>query len=606
MSVRCARAVVALVCGMLIMACGEDEAAPPPAEDVAVAQDSNDEADTAVTPTGSACEGPPRLHTPRWAFEPWISKDITNADDTRPFVAGFRERDIPVGAIVLDSPWETHYNTFVPHPDGYPGFEGLVAELNADDIRVILWITQMVNSVSIDTEVGGYEYPGPSPNHAEAIEKGYLIDEGKEYYWWKGFGGGLDFFNEDAVQWWHAQQDFVLEAGISGWKLDFGDSYVDSDPVQTAIGPVPHQEYSEAYYRDYLQYGQCKRGDDEFVTMVRAWDESYDRKGRFHARPEHAPVCWMGDNRRDWLGLTDAMDHLFRSAVAGYVVLGTDVGGYLDFNDVDITEQIPFDQAPLDAWTAMGALTPFMQLHGRGNLTPWTVPKDPETFVGIYRYWSKLHHQLVPFFYSLAEQGYETQQSILRPVGDAADWPGDYRYLLGEALLVAPILDATGIRDVTLPAGAQWFDWWKPEEGPLDAQTLAAYDATDRLRIPVFIRGGAIIPLNVSDDSTGLGDAGSAGHTTLVVYPAPDKSTFTLVELDERRTVITAQRAASGQATVTLERAAQPVKLRVRAETEPTSVTLDGAEHAFTYDAAQKAALVTLEAAEAAVTVVLK
>ena len=52
----------------------------------------------------------PRIHTPRWAFEPWISKDISNRDDTYAFVDGFRSRGISVGAVVLDSPWETSYN----------------------------------------------------------------------------------------------------------------------------------------------------------------------------------------------------------------------------------------------------------------------------------------------------------------------------------------------------------------------------------------------------------------------------------------------------------------------------------------------------------------
>lgn len=42
--------------------------------------------------------------TPLWAFEPWISKDISTADDTRAFVKGFKDRGIPVGVVVLDSP----------------------------------------------------------------------------------------------------------------------------------------------------------------------------------------------------------------------------------------------------------------------------------------------------------------------------------------------------------------------------------------------------------------------------------------------------------------------------------------------------------------------
>src|SRR5690606_505512 len=142
-------------------------------------------------------------------------------------------------------------------------------------------------------------------------------------------------------------------------------------------GPMPHQAYSEAYYRDFLAYGRHRRGR-ELVTMVRPWDASYDRRGRFHARPEHAPVAWVGDNRRDWVGLADALDHVFRSAAAGYVVLGSDIGGYLDRDDQDLRVEIPFDLETFQRWVAVGAMMPFMQLHGRANLEPWSVPERPD------------------------------------------------------------------------------------------------------------------------------------------------------------------------------------------------------------------------------------
>jgi hypothetical protein len=61
--------------------------------------------------------------TPRWAYQPWISKDISTGPDTYDFVGGFESRGIPVGVVVLDSPWETNYNTFIPDEDRYPKFE---------------------------------------------------------------------------------------------------------------------------------------------------------------------------------------------------------------------------------------------------------------------------------------------------------------------------------------------------------------------------------------------------------------------------------------------------------------------------------------------------
>ena len=98
------RDVVAVFLVALI-GCGPDEVVP------------DDDADGECEFRTAADDvAPPPVFTPRWAFRPWISKDISDGADTRAFVQGFADRDIPVGVIVLDSPWETHYNTFVVNP----------------------------------------------------------------------------------------------------------------------------------------------------------------------------------------------------------------------------------------------------------------------------------------------------------------------------------------------------------------------------------------------------------------------------------------------------------------------------------------------------------
>ena len=532
----------------------------------------------ACTPEGAKDPLPdPARHTPRWAFEPWISKDISTGPDTYDFVQGFLDRDIPVGAVVLDSPWETSYNTFVPNPTRYPDFAKMVSDMHAKDVRVVLWITQMVNSTNYDLEPGGDAYSGPSPNQEEGYTCNFYVNEGEEYNWWKGKGAAVDFLNPNAAAWWHAQQKTVLDAGIDGWKLDFGDSYIPTETVKTAKGDVVHQEYSEAYYRDYLAYGVKARGAD-FLTMVRAWDASYGFEGRFYARPEHAPVSWMGDNRRDWVGVVDVLDSMFRSAESGYVVLGSDVGGYLDRDDKDLTgDVIPLDATVFMKWTALGALSPFMQLHGRANLTPWTFPDVADEVVNVYRYWAKLHHQLAPFFYSLSEEAYAGGPGIVRPLTAEKDWPGDYRFTLGDAFLVAPILDGTGLRDVALPAGASYYDWWAPDTDPLDGgQTLPDYDASASVRYPLFVRSGAIVPVEDADPVTGLGTAASAGKLTVLVYPDAEKATFVLHDTDDVKTTLDAQSKGAGF-TVSLSRALRDTLVRVRAEAAPASVTVDGA-----------------------------
>lgn len=158
----------------------------------------------------------PKLHTPRWAFRPWISKDISTTDDGYGFVGGFRDPGIPVGTLVRDSPWETDYNSSVPDPSRYHDFAELVSDLGADQVRLVPWTTQMTNDFSYDLEVGGDTYPTKHPNYEHGLSNHYFVDDGMSWLWWKGAGAGFDFFDPGARARWHDLQNGVLDQGISG------------------------------------------------------------------------------------------------------------------------------------------------------------------------------------------------------------------------------------------------------------------------------------------------------------------------------------------------------------------------------------------------------
>jgi alpha-glucosidase (family GH31 glycosyl hydrolase) len=584
-------------------ACGDGGSNTPPVKpaDPCVRTDLDPESATLAPGPG---------HTPRWAFEPWISKDISDRADTYAYVDGFKSRGIPVGTVVLDSPWETQYNTFIANPSRYGDFPSLVSDMHGRGVRIVVWITSLVNELSFDFENGGGDvYTGASPNLAEGQTCNYFVENGDTYNWWKGQGAAVDFFNPSARAWWHRQQDNVLKAGLDGWKLDFGENYVKVDPLATAEGPKPHQVYSERYYEDYLAYGRSVRGPD-FLTMVRAYDKSYEFEGRFYAKKEHAPVAWMGDNRRDWIGLVDALDEMFRSAQAGYLVVGSDLGGYLDRDDLNLLgPQIPFDSLNFARWTAVSALSPFMQIHSRGNFAPWSVPDHTDETVVLYKYWATLHHALVPFFASLAEQAYEQRakdpaagMSIVRPVGALETWANDYRWQLGDAFLVAPLIDATGKRTVALPAGARWYDWWTTAIAD-GGTTVNADFSTDRQKLPLWVREGAIIPVDIDDDLLGLGTTDSHGARTILAWPSTTPTSFEIHEADgaaSPRVTVELKALATGWS-VTLSAVTVPVILRVRSEIAPAEVQGDALT--TSYDALRKTSIVRVAPRAGAVTI---
>jgi len=225
----------------------------------------------------------------------------------------------------------------------------------------------------------------------------------------------------------------------------------------------------------------------------------------------------------------------------------------------------------------------------------------------------------VPFLYSRSEEAWaKPGTSIVDPIGEAASWAGDYRYILGGAFLVAPILDATGVRSVPLPAGSRWYDWWTgaASEG---GTTVQADFSADRLRIPLFAKEGTIVPLNVDDpdDLLGLGGAGAKGAHTILAWPSADQSSFTLREDDDSATTIEVQ--GGPQVQLSASAAVKPIVFRVRLDEAPTAVTLDGAAltmqaseaalltsgaAGYVYDATKKTLVVRVPARAAAVAVV--
>ena len=61
-------------------------------------------------------------------------------------VADYIANDIQVGGVIIDSPWETGYNTFDWDLTIYPDPQGMVDWFHANDVRVVVWITSVINA----------------------------------------------------------------------------------------------------------------------------------------------------------------------------------------------------------------------------------------------------------------------------------------------------------------------------------------------------------------------------------------------------------------------------------------------------------------------------
>ncbi|HHW48486.1 MAG TPA: carbohydrate-binding protein [Clostridiaceae bacterium] len=95
-----------------------------------------------------------------------------------------------------------------------------------------------------------------------------------------------------------------------------------------------------------------------------------------------------------------------------------------------------------------------------------------------------------------------------------------FQYMLGGSLLVAPIVNQGEVdKDIYLP-DTEWIDFWWGAQRP-GARTISYYAPVDT--IPVFVKSGSIIPMNLNSSyeiGGSIGnDLGSYNNITFRVYP---------------------------------------------------------------------------------------
>jgi len=512
--------------------------------------------------------------TPAWALECWLWEDDENsATRVDELLDGYARHDIPVRTILLDSPWSSRYNDFIFDEQRYPNPIEWLRKLDKQGYRVVLWMTCMVNSYNKDTAIrNSQEW------FQAARNKNILVGNGFQVSWWKGRGGFIDYTNPEAMNWWQQPQQKLFDAGIDGWKLDGTATFFRG---KLGFLPVPYQRthqgwmttrhYMDYYYREEYRHGL--RHNPEFVTLVRPIDSPYIHPEGY-APFDAAPVTWVGDQRHTWEagdgsaddtsatddlimygagGITAAIEKILMSAKLGYCVIGSDIAG---FSGATIPPRLYIRWAQLSAFCGL-----FLN-GGHGERALW---KRSRTELEIIRKFAWLHTELIPYMYSYVVRCHQGEPPLQRPV------KGRYHFMFGEDFLVAPIFRDSYTRTVTLPPG-KWrylFDDHFLIDGP--QQLTRDFPLTE---YPVFIREGAIIPVNVRRHYTGWGDSTATGYLTWLIYPA-EQNKFNLYHPDKSGQTTVQTFYKKNKLIIEFSGIKKPHILRIYSSSQPLSVMLD-------------------------------
>jgi len=423
-------------------------------------------------PDDSGIDATPVAPWPEWAFSHWVWEDESTEESLWEMVDGYEAAGIPVGAVIIDSPWETGYNTLEWDTELFPDPEGMIEELHDREIRVFMWITAAINTDEEEL-------------YAEAADAGYFMQEDAEsgpgvVSWWKGDGSLIDYFNPEAVEWWHGLLDPVLDMGIDGWKcdgLDYSQIFVPYSPG--AGKDVDRLDYSHAYYQDFFDYTRERLGDDRIITARPIDNYGSDISGDLVA---FAPVeitwaGWVGDQDPGFDGLKAALLNMYYSADYGYLAFGSDIGGYREDESLELGREVE----PFIRWAQVGAFCPIMENGGSGEHWPW---KFGDETTSIYKVFVDLHEAIRPYLMEQGAVAFEEGKSLMTFQSKET-----FAYLLGEDLFVAPIVQEDGVVSVTFPDEGDWvylFDETLSYEAGSQADLTIPLD-----EFSVFVRSGS-------------------------------------------------------------------------------------------------------------------
>jgi 1,3-alpha-isomaltosidase len=411
---------------------------------------------------------------PDWVYRLWMSG---NGWNTQQRVLDEVERslaeEIAPGVVVIEA-WSDEATFAAFDANRFPDPRGLVEALHERDVKVLLWQIPLAKREAAD-------------DVATMIEHGYCVrDADGEPY---GNPGGwfkdallLDVTNNEAVRWWTGRRRYLIdETGVDGFKTDGGE-HAWSPGLRYADGTrggETNNRYPVLYARAY--HDLLRSSGREPVTFSRAG----------FTGAQLYPAHWAGDQDSTWEALRSVIGAGLTASACGISLWGFDLGGF--------SGPLPSPELYLRS-AAVAALSPIMQYHaelGAPNRTPWSVAEHSgdEGVVATFREFVHVRERLVGYLAEQARRNVPLMRALFLVSGDERAWEFPYEYLLGEALLVAPVVEEGRTeRDVFLPRG----EWVDAASGDVLAGSRVARLSCPLDRLPVLVdarRADELVPV---------------------------------------------------------------------------------------------------------------
>lgn len=411
---------------------------------------------------------------PAWSFGLWLTTSFTTEYDeavVQGFVDGMRQRGISLQVFHYDCFWMKgmHWTDFEWDPDTFPDPEGQIARLRDRGLNTCVWINPYIAQLSS-------LFP-------EAQAKGYLVKrpDGSTWQWdlWQPGMGIVDFTNPEACDWYCSHLKRLMDMGVDAFKTDFGERIPTDVVWHDGSDPrLMHNYYAFLYNKVVF----------ELMERVRPGEATLFARSA-SVGSQMFPVHWGGDCDSNYPSMAESLRGGLSLGLSGFGFWSHDIGGFEGTAPADVYKR----------WCAFGLLSSHSRLHGSDSYrVPWAFDEEA---VDVLRHFTQLKCRLMPYLWAKAQEARATGVPMMRAMLlEFPNDPGvaalDRQYMLGEALLVAPVMSADNRVDVYLPPGI----WTHLLTG---ARKSGGWhrETHDMFSLPLYVRQNTLLALGARDDT---------------------------------------------------------------------------------------------------------
>ena len=446
----------------------------------------------------TALTGRPAL-PPAWSFGLWLSTSFTtNYDETTvtSFLDGMKDRDLPLSVFHFDCFWMRAFRwcDFEWDPEVFPDPKGMLKRFHARGLKISVWINPYIAQ--------------RSPLFEEGKKNGFLLKrkDGSVWQWdmWQPGMAVVDFTNPAASTWYTGYLERLADMGVNCIKTDFGER-IPTEDVVWFDGSDPQKMHNlYPYLYNKAVFESLEKTQGEAVLFARSAT----------AGCQQFPVHWGGDCDSSFVSMGESLRGGLSLGLSGFGFWSHDIGGFEGNPPLEVYKR----------WVAFGLLSSHSRLHGSSSYrVPWIF--DDES-VDVLRFFTKLKLRLMPYLFQKAIETRASGLPMMRAMmlefpNDPTTATLDQQYMLGDALLVAPIFRSDNTVTYYVPEG-QWTEYFS-ERGVQGGRWIT--EEHGFLSLPLLVRPNTLLALGAEDSRP---DYDYGHEPRLVLYALEDGATTTV------------------------------------------------------------------------------